>query len=200
MLQVDCNVITFWCQTQLWTEHRGRKGMISYSYIYTPAVLNPFINAFGPRLSESSRCWRNLQWLLGALPGSEFRSAEPWMHMDAKTYVWKAHVLRSPNATSQMLPGSFVPGLSENTELLLRSKVRNVCHEGTMRIAWVVYVYVQKICIYQYIDLWMNMCVRVTGGHLLSCVYIYIYHIQCIFIIYILYIYTLCDMHVKTSE
>ena len=142
------------CQTFKWAAVGTvvRKALISYIHTSVTSVesLSPF-NVFEPRPAKSSQCWSNLQWLLGALLGSELDSVEPWMHMDAKTYVWRAHVLRSASATCQMLPGNIIPGLSQNAKLLLRSKVWNVCHEGTMRIAWVFHVYVQNMHISIYI-------------------------------------------------
>ena len=130
-----------------------------WSAIYTPVwpVLNPF-SAFEPHLAMSLRCCCSWLSRLGAPLGSAFHSVVPWMHTDAKTHVWKAQVRRPRKATCQMLLGSIVPRLSQDPELLLRSKVWNVCHEGTMRIAWVLCVYVQNICIYQYINLWMRVC------------------------------------------
>ena len=123
-----------------------------FEQLHIAPTLNHF-NAFEPLLAMSPQCWSNLRGRLGAPLGSEIHSALPWMHMDEKTYVWKVHSPQSPNTTCQMLPASIVPGLSQNTELLLGSTAWNDCHKGTTKT---IHIYIYAIILlYKYEHLYI---------------------------------------------
>ena len=186
-----------------------------FEQLHIAPTLNHF-NAFEPLLAMSPQCWSNLRGRLGAPLGSEIHSARLGCTWMKRLMSGKCTVHSHQNTTCQMLPASIVPGLSQNTELLLGSTAWNDCHKGTTKT---IHIYIYAIILlykyehlYIYIQMLLKNCKPIYFNKYIFLyfpykqIYIYIYIYLFIFIVhhhiyiymYIFYLYIEFDIYIYT--